>query len=207
MTCGEAGCSNASAFLAGSEGFGAIGVISIGSPMSTQDVLADLKKGWSSPRKARWSRSADAPPLRCTFSDPCAPWEDLDLPTTALPSELVAFWRLASSARLFEDVTYGQWGLEIFTPSEARQVASAEVQKRSRDYREGDLVVGRFLGDSDLLIVRADPRSDDFGCVLIALPIDRREDWYRVAENFEQFLAAFARSEGRKYWEKTAREG
>lgn len=121
-----------------------------------------------------------------------------------MPADVIAFWRVAHSARLFEDSMYGQWGLEILPPREAKSATDAYVTQRRKDYRTGDVVLGRFLGDSDLLILRADPSAGDFGHVLVALPIDRRAQWYRVADSFEAFLDAYARAEGDKYWEREA---
>lgn len=73
--------------------------------------------------------------------------------------------------------------------------------QRSRDDVPGDLVIGKFLGDSDLLVVRCAPDSPDFGHVMVALPIDLRKDWYRVAGNLERFFQEDERSERAKFWE------
>lgn len=116
------------------------------------------------------------------------------------PSDLVEFWEIASTAKLFEDITYGQWGLEIVDPDTAQSVTREFCERRNSDYRLGDLVIGRFLGDLDLLIIRCDPLSHDFGNILVALPIDRRNDWYYVSDSFSIFLDQFTEACGNKFW-------
>jgi hypothetical protein len=61
-------------------------------------------------------------------------------------------------------------------------------------------VIGKFLGDSDLLVIRADETQSDFGSVIVALPIDPRPDWYHVAKSLADFLEEFAQSGGQKFW-------
>jgi hypothetical protein len=117
-----------------------------------------------------------------------------------LPLDITEFWEKARTARLFEDQVYGQWGLEIFDPREALDTTRQCKERRTRDYLDDDLVVGRFLGDSDLLVVRNDPTSIDFGTVIVALPIDPRADWYHVSKSFGEFLESFVNSGGEKYW-------
>jgi hypothetical protein len=63
------------------------------------------------------------------------------------------------------------------------------------------LVVGRFLGDSDLLVLRCDETAPDVGSTLIALPIDPRGDWPTVARSFREYLERLIAAEGDKYWE------
>ncbi|THF85437.1 hypothetical protein E7T09_15835 [Deinococcus sp. KSM4-11] len=113
-------------------------------------------------------------PLRHTLT---APSDASDLAVIHhVPAALHNFWLLAASARLFEDMQYGQWGLVIHDPCAARHATDAYQLARYDDARAGDLVVGMFLGDCDLLIVRPDPKADDEGQVLVALPLDGRVD-------------------------------
>lgn len=72
--------------------------------------------------------------------------------------------------------------------------------QRFREYLLGDLVLGRFIGDSDLLVIRCDPSSSDFGHLLMATPIDPRKEWYRVAESLSAFLALYIKAGGDKAW-------
>ena len=120
------------------------------------------------------------------------------------PLELLQFWREARAADLFVDAQYGQWGLRILSPTQSiRKTAKLRVDS-SAELIEGDLVVGEFLGDSDLLLVRCDPAARDYGCVLVVLPIDKRKDWPTIAANFSQFISRFAESSGDKFWENAA---
>ncbi|KAE9904771.1 SMI1/KNR4 family protein, partial [Enterobacteriaceae bacterium TzEc051] len=56
-------------------------------------------------------------------------------------------------------------------------------------------------GDSDLLLVRCDPNSDDYGSIFVVLPIDQRQDWYIVANTFQEFISKFYETQGDKFWE------
>jgi hypothetical protein len=116
------------------------------------------------------------------------------------PRELRQFWTEVATARLFEDQEYGQWGLEILDPTRSLEVTARYGEERQRDSSHGDLVVGQFLGDSDLLIVRCDPVADDFGAVLVALPLDPRVDWDVAGSSFAVFLEKYVTSGGEKFW-------
>lgn len=149
----------------------------------------------------------DAPlpfPLRCEVLPP-APWDreaiERSLGVT-LPPDLDYLWTEASSLRLFEDVTYGQWGLIMWPPEQAIREQKQRISARSKEFRQGDLIVGEFLGDSDLVVMRCDPTEPDFGYVMIALPIDPRSEWYVVADSLGVFLSKFLESRFYKYWEK-----
>lgn len=118
----------------------------------------------------------------------------------SFPCDLVEFWRIACSAKLFEDKSYGQWGLEILDPNSAILATEKLRDQRFRGYVPGDLVLGRFIGDSDLLIIRCDPSCSDFGHVLVATSIDPRHEWYRVADSFSTFLDMYIKAGGDKIW-------
>lgn len=124
----------------------------------------------------------------------------LDLQVT-LPDDLNHLWNLAASVHLNEDVTYGQWGLVIWKPSQALSNQDFLRSQRASNYIDGDLIIGEFLGDSDLLLIRCDPQADDFGSVIIVLPLDARSEWYYVATSLAEFLQKYLESPDRKYWE------
>lgn len=119
----------------------------------------------------------------------------------SLPPDLIEFWKCASSANLFKDSQYAQWGIEIIDFHEARAESARHYSTRPRDFKESDLIIGRFLGDSDLLVVRNDSSAEDFGSIVVALPIDKREDWDVVADSFSSFLERLIEAEGDKFWE------
>ncbi|MFN7766214.1 MAG: hypothetical protein ACK5UC_03300 [Planctomycetaceae bacterium] len=122
---------------------------------------------------------------------------------TKCPVDLSEFWRIARSAKLFEDTVYGQWGLSILDPASAVAATEKFRARRFRDYILGDLVVGRFIGDSDLLIVRCDPASSDFGSIVVATPIDPRDNWHSISESFADFLDTYIQAGGDKYWARS----
>jgi hypothetical protein len=74
--------------------------------------------------------------------------------------------------------------------------------QRARDHAAGDLVVGRFLGDSDLLVVRCAPHAADYGRVVVALPLDPRGEWYEAAGSLEKFFERYEQAHGAKFWEE-----
>jgi SMI1 / KNR4 family (SUKH-1) len=116
------------------------------------------------------------------------------------PSDLREFWRLTRTAKLFEDVTTGQWGLEILAPNEAFKETADYKRDRARDAVKDDLIIGRFIGDSQLLLIRCDPDAGDFGNVIVVGPIDRRADWDFVANSFREFLNRYIESRGDMFW-------
>lgn len=161
------------------------------------NVINHLREAWSTPR--RTSESDPTTPdfdVVCSFSDGVAE----QLPS-GLPPDLTEFWRTCESARLFEDRKYGQWGLVLLSPQESTEYSDVFRKRRVRDCLSGDRIVGKFLGDSDLLLVRCDLSSNDFGKVLVALPLDARDDWYVVAPSLTEFLNKYTEAEGNKFWE------
>lgn len=120
-----------------------------------------------------------------------------------LPSDVRLLWEKFDKIRLFEDAKYGQWGLLLLNEAESTAATEELAKTRSKDFVAGDLVIAKFLGDSDLLIVRTDPEDDDFGTVMVALPLDDRSEWYRLGESLSEFMNAYIDAEGEKYWERT----
>jgi hypothetical protein len=120
------------------------------------------------------------------------------------PPEVLEFWRSFESARLFEDRRFSQWGLVLVPPHRALALTGTLRRERQRDVVNGDLVLGEFLGDSDLLLVRADPEVKDYGSVIVVPPLDPRSGWYRVGSNLTDFLRQYAGAEGDKFWERPA---
>lgn len=144
-------------------------------------------------------------PLRSML---CSPASDDNLETLrqighTLPYDLRLFWQQAAGARLFEDTTYGQWGFLLWGPCEAQARTANLFTERRDSLIRGDVVVGEFRGDSDLLLVRCDGEAEDFGQVLIILPMDHRPVWPVVAPSFSKFLHQFVVSSGEKFWEAT----
>jgi hypothetical protein len=116
-------------------------------------------------------------------------------PDKILPAEVRDLWATSRRAELFVDVDYGQWGLRLLSPVGSAARSQQEQRARPADMDPEDVVIGEFLGDQDLVVVDAD------GAVLIALPLDQRADWYRVARDLAAFLDRYVATSGEKYWE------
>ena len=168
--------------------------------MFPENMILRLKADWAVPRHAVHHGVFCPFRLRCEFDVP-ATAEQIDQVGVNIPESLRMFWLHAGSAALFEDVDYGQWGLRILSPSESLKATTEYLQSRQHDAVAGDQVIGEFLGDSDLVVLRCEKSADDFGMVLVALPIDSRSDWARAASNFEEFLQRYVESDGDKFWE------
>ncbi|KAE9697815.1 SMI1/KNR4 family protein, partial [Enterobacteriaceae bacterium TzEc077] len=40
-----------------------------------------------------------------------------------------------------------------------------------------------------------------YGSIFVVLPIDQRQDWYIVANTFQEFISKFYETQGDKFWE------
>lgn len=118
----------------------------------------------------------------------------------SVPQDVAALWLECKSARLFEDTDYGQWGLVLLSPLASARRTAEERRSRPEDMREGDVVIGEFLGDQDLLVVA--PSQGTECRVLVALPLDPRAEWYAVATDLESFLERYFDAGGEKFWER-----
>jgi len=163
-------------------------------------VIDALKAGWGIPRQA--THRGELCPFRlvCEFAPTGANHAAIEVLPSA-SEEVRQFWSLHERATLFRDVDYGQWGLRVLAPSDSLDFTARYRAARRKDGIEGDLIIGEFLGDSDLLMLRTDRDRNDYGSVVVVLPLYPRKDWYRVASSFEGFLAAYAEAEGDKFWE------
>ncbi|EAQ79166.1 SMI1/KNR4 family protein [Blastopirellula marina] len=138
----------------------------------------------------------------CLFTDEAVTQEELSVILPVCHQDIARFWMHARNAHLFHDQTYGQWGLEILDPLRVANTTAQFYERRKRDFVSGDIIVGKFFGDSDVLVIRNNPEIDDFGYVYVALPIDPRSEWHLAAKSFEEFLNLFVKSGGDKYWAK-----
>ncbi len=137
--------------------------------------------------------------LQCTLAPPAPPGEiERAWPERPLPADIVEAWSICRQARLFEDADYGQWGLHLLTPDASAKRTEHELAQRPNDYNSDDIVIAEFLGDQDLLVF------DHDGSVLVALPLDPRNDWFRPTPSLGDFLERYVSSTGAKYWEPRA---
>jgi hypothetical protein len=165
------------------------------------DIIETLRTNWTAPRQGFHNGEPSPFSLCCEFDWPASA-EQVEQIGASLPESLRQFWLHAQSAVLFKDADYGQWGLRVLSPSDSVQATKDYHESRQRDALNGDQVIGEFLGDSDLVLVRCDSAAADFGSVLVALSMDSRSDWDRVGDDFEDFLQRYVKSDGDKFWEK-----
>jgi len=118
---------------------------------------------------------------------------------TPAPEDARELWSAAREARLFEDVDYGQWGLVLLSPESSAARTAQERQARPSELRPDDVVVGEFLGDQELVVLA--PSETGRRRVLIALPLDGRDDWFPAASSLGEFLEQYFDAVGEKYWE------
>lgn len=168
---------------------------------SIRDLIEELKKEWSVPRTAIHNGEPIIAKLVCRLADGASEFELAQLRAPAPPA-LRDFWLQTREAELFVDVEYGQWGLRLWSPLKVWEQTKRLRSQTWRALGAGDLIVGEFLGDSDLLVVRNNPEAPDFGHVIVALPIDERPDWCTPATSFENFLNTYVAEQGDKFWSK-----
>lgn len=114
--------------------------------------------------------------------------------------ELTDLWSASRESWLFEDTEYGQWGLHLLSPEDSAARTAAERADRPDDVRSNDVVLGEFLGDSDLLVYA--PSEEANRRYLIALPLDPRDDWYPAGSTAAEVLGRLLDAGGEKYWEQ-----
>lgn len=172
--------------------------------MSLLSRIRAASRVWANARPATHRGRPTVFPLRCEIEgEPAAPAALESLPCRA-PDDMLELWRHARAARLFVDASYGQWGLVLLSPEQATGETAELETTRPGDHRAGDLIVGRFLGDSDRLLVRCNEAAEDSGQTIIVTALDPRSDWYRTGLDLEQFAARYIAAEGDKFWEPGA---
>ena len=169
--------------------------------MRLLDVVLRAAQDWAVPQplEAEGMRFACDVDLR-----PASPGSIAQLPYQPA-AELLELWQVARSACLFRDTVYGQWGLQLIPPSDCAAETGDLRRSRPEEYFRGDLVVGRFLGESELLLLRCNENQGDYGTTVVALPIDGRKDWHFTGLSLGQLASEFVASRGKKFWETPAR--
>ena len=167
---------------------------------SMHDLITSWERNWASPRRISLSGVELPTAVVCRINRPGTSVAGHG----HFPPDVTELWAHASSAILFLDADFGQSGLKIFSGSEADSRTAEFAKERARDFLPGDFVLGEFIGDLELLLVRTDPNERDFGQVLVARPIDGRRYWPPVADRLLKFLDRFTQAEGEKYWERRA---
>lgn len=165
------------------------------------EILDTLRLDWAVGRRVREEGDSSVSQLlACFIREPIQVTGDLRLPDgLTAPPALADVWRACDGAELFKDIEHGQWGLRLLSPSDAVQATQQYFREDSRA-AQGDFVVGQFIGDGELLLVRAIAGAPDFGRVIVVDEIDKRINWPIAAENLRDFLDEYARKMGRKFW-------
>lgn len=167
---------------------------------SIHKIIEKIQNEWEIEPKKAIHKGIECPfPLRCSLNPKNKIYPLIF--QTLLPKALEDFYTISNGADLFIDQEYGQWGLKLYPFEEITFASKIYKSSRKNDALQSDLIIGEFYGDSDLLLVRCDPDSDDYGSILVVLPIDQRQDWYIVANTFEEFINKFYESQGDKFWE------
>ncbi|WP_436873128.1 SMI1/KNR4 family protein [Acinetobacter haemolyticus] len=160
-----------------------------------KELISEIKKDWTIPKHIE-AVSHDLL-FRCQFFHGFIGIEELLID---LPKEFAEFYKLANGAYLFEDIVYGQWGLQLLDAFLIQQKTRDFIEGNS-GYLKGDLIIGEFLGDSDLLLLRTDPSKNDYGSMMIVRPLDSRNNWNNLEINFYSFITEYVSKLGQKFWE------
>ena len=167
---------------------------------SVHEIIEKIHNEWEIEPKKAIQRGMECPfPLQCSLNLKSKIYPQI--PQVLLPKVLEDFYTVSNGADLFKDQEYGQWGLKLYSIEEVTFASKIYKSNRKNDALQSDLIIGEFYGDSDLLLVRCDPNSDDYGSILVVLPVDQRQDWYIIANTFEEFINKFYESQGDKFWE------
>ena len=161
-----------------------------------KELVERLKSAW---KEAKYNPNENEPffKIKCEFEG-----NKTGLPINAqVPGDLYEFWSIANAAKLFYDVAYGQWGVEIFSYEKSIQKTQELSSGRRHDFGQIDLIIGRFLGDSELLLINCDKNTPSYGSIKIVMPIDPKEQWPTIANSFSDFLINYSEANGDKYWE------
>jgi hypothetical protein len=162
-------------------------------------LIQKMRAEWSIPRFTTAEGDEGSFKLVCVIAD-----RKVEAETSFgfdIPIDLGILWSIVEHADLFKDVEYGQWGLSLYSAEEAFEATKMALRSRNKDFRATDIVIGSFYGDSDLLCVCCD-KGEAFGTVVVALPIDPREEWYPVSDGLVTFLEKYVAAEGDKFWER-----
>ncbi len=168
--------------------------------INMKSVLKKMESEWGEERIAVHNGQRIPFLLKCSFNSKNRV-EGIGLNGFSIPQELFEFYEFSNGAELFADHKYGQWGLHIYDFEGAVNATKTYMEGRESEILYGDFIIGNFLGDSDLLLVRCDKESDDFGFVVVVNAIDYRSDWYLAAKNFFEFILNYSQEQGGKFWE------
>lgn len=117
-----------------------------------------------------------------------------------IPEDLQSLWHYVSQLYIAQDMTYGQWGLFIWSPDETLENNQNDPRYNYYHLMRGEIIIGNLIGDSDIVIMRCDKNQDDFGAIILAEAIVDREEYEIVASSLSEFLERFLQSPHKKFW-------
>lgn len=172
----------------------------------SEELVDDVLRTIGSSEAVTVGEPVLTPPMTLhTEVKPPVAWQASEIETALqakIPEDAGLLWKKASEIRLHEDVNYGQWGCILWSPAEiVNRHAQAFGWRGPDDFRPGDLIIGEFRGDTDLVVLRCDPFKPDFGNVVVALAMDPREEWPTVAPSIVEFIKHFHLHPSKKFWE------
>jgi hypothetical protein len=136
----------------------------------------------------------DAPCIYGSAVLPPTTWNETAFSATlnlTVPPGLRWFWRCASEVRVqtLESGNCLRGGVVLHAPPHV-PAFHREIVSRAPPgwYAPGDLLIGERVGDSLWFVACCNPATADFGHVLLANPIDRREDWIVAGTTFPELL-------------------
>lgn len=164
-------------------------------------VIEQMKEQWTEPKYPN-NKDGSLEPflLSCSFYTATTSTKATFRKKIAIPKDLQIFWALYDNAELFRDITYGQWGLDILSIEDAIAYSKRGRIYRPSAFKNTDLIIGSFRGDSDLLMINCNEHANNYGQITVVLPIDDRPDWYVVADSLSEFLELYAKCNGEKFW-------
>lgn len=154
-----------------------------------EKIIEKLKSEWSIPKKAHHHGEQTIFRLKCEFNP------GVNIMDSTISPELMNFYNITNGAILFKDVDYSQWGLLVYSSDEL-YYKNREIKKVRDEFNESEIIIGEFLGDSDLLLLNQHNNS-----IVICTPILGRDDWHFLELTFTAFLNKFCTEEGEKFWE------
>lgn len=164
------------------------------------EIINILKKEWAIPKVIVNSKGEDSFfKFKCTFFEGLE--NEPENFNIIMPASLRNFYKISNGARFFEDSDYGQWGMNLLSIDKLNKASEDYKYNRQEEAMAGDLIIGEFIGDSDLLLIRVDKQMPDYGKVAIVNPIYKRTDWYWLDIDFFDFIEKYVSSNGNKFWE------
>jgi hypothetical protein len=137
---------------------------------------------------------------------PFQPWDETEFQEklgVQIPEELAEMWSLGSELRIHCEINYSQWGLILWSPLDCLKNQSKYTTRRPEHFVKGDLFIGEYLGDLDLVLIRCNLQEPDFSRIVIADAIDPRSNWLTVANSLSEFINQTLDNPENKFWDKS----